>query len=90
MATQTPQQAGSGSKSSRPISSSPNTPLSRTLQQPRHQWVHKDAANAAIENITHDAHSQINFIPQSSKKNKQHAIGCELMDIKVEGHQAAI
>jgi len=86
MDPQTPQQGASGPESSRTTGALTKAPPTDTPQQLRHQWVHRDAANAATSIIPLDAH--INILPttRSSKNMKQHAIGCDWIHIRVDSH----
>jgi len=69
MVTHTLQQVESGSESSRSMGASSNASLAGTQQQPRHQLVHHDAANAATEHMTLDANLEIVRKTRSSKNN---------------------
>ena len=57
--------------------------LEGTQQQPRHQPVHCKAANVATDKLTQDAHVFIVHKTRSSTNKKQHAIGCEYVQIMV-------
>jgi len=87
MATQTRQTGDSRSESSKMTGASYNASLEVTQQQHTQQLVHREAADAAIKNMTLDTH--LNIIPEtgSSMNKKQHAIGCEYVHIMVEGRQ---
>jgi len=87
METQSPQQAASGSKSSRLAGNTSNTALIGTQQQCRHQEVHCDAADAATQTMTEDDHLKIVPKTGSSKNNQQHAVGCKYMHIMVNSRQ---
>jgi len=67
MATGTPQHGEGGSETSRSMGTSSNATLVGTEQQCRHQLVHLNAANAASENITLDAHLKIIRKTRNSK-----------------------
>ena len=67
-----------------------NEPLGVTKQQRRHQLVHRDTAIVAAENVTQDAHLTIVRKTGSKKNRKQHAIGCESIDICVDDSQLRI
>jgi len=56
MDPQTPQPSVIESESSRTMGASSHASVAETQQQHRHQLVHRDAAIAATENITQDAH----------------------------------
>jgi len=66
MAPQTPQPGGIQSVPSRTTGASSNAPLAETQQQCRHQLVHRDAAIAATENMTQDAHLKKYVKPDTS------------------------
>jgi len=87
MCIQSPQQGGSGSESSRLAGTTSNTSLISTQQECRHQSVHCDASNAATTHVTQDVHSKIVPETGSRKNEKQHAGGCEYIDIEVNGRQ---
>jgi len=77
MAAETPEQDWSESELSWLTGASSNPPPAVTQQHHRHQLVHRDAANAASEHMTHNAHLIIVRKRASSKNKTQHAIGCE-------------
>jgi len=56
MATPTPQQGENSTEPGGSTGIAPNTSLSGTQQERRHQLVHRNAANAATKNMTQDAH----------------------------------
>ena len=87
MAPQTPQQGEGGTESSRMTGTSSNTPPAETQLQRRHHLVHRDAANAATENMTLDAQLKIVHKTRGSKNKKQHAVGCRCRHIEVHGCQ---
>jgi len=64
-----------------------NASLEDTLQQPRHQFVHREPANVATGIMTQDVHLKIDRTTGSSTNKKQHAIGCEYVHIMVYGRQ---
>jgi len=90
MAPQTPQHSELGTESSRTTSASSNTPPAETQLQCRHDLAHRNASNAATENMTLDA--QLNIVRQtgSGKNKKQHAIRCEYSRIEVDDRQLMI
>jgi len=90
MAPQTPQQVEHGTESSRTTGASANTPLTETQLQRRHDLAHRDAANAATENTTLDAH--LTFVRKAgcSKNLQQHTIGCEYSRFVVDDCQPMI
>jgi len=70
MAPPSPQQGESGTESSRTTGASSNMPPAETQLQPRHHLAHRDAANAATENMNLDA--QLNIVHTSgSSRNKK-------------------
>jgi hypothetical protein len=56
-----------------------------TQQEPRHQLVHRDAANAATKHMTQDAHLKIVHRTDSRRNQKQHVVGCEYIHIDAIG-----
>jgi len=76
MDTKTTQPGESRSVSSTSMGASSNASLAGTQQRCGHQLLHRNAANAATENMTHDAHIKIVHKTGSSKNQKPHAIGC--------------
>jgi len=85
MAPQTPQPGVIEYESSRTMCTLSNTPLAESQQQRRHQLVHHDAAIAATDNLAQDADLIKVGKTGRSKHRKQHAIGCEELNISVEG-----
>jgi len=77
VAQQTPLPGGIQSESSRTTGASSNSPQVETQLQRRHQLVHRDAAIAATENMTQDAH--LKKVRKTGRCNdrQQHAIRCE-------------
>jgi hypothetical protein len=61
-----------------------------TPQECRHLLVYPDDANAAINNITHDAHIRIVPKTGSSTNMMQQAVGCEYIHTMVNGHQLTV
>jgi hypothetical protein len=61
-----------------------------TQQECRQQLVNRDAADAAIRNLTQDAYLKLVRNSTSSKNKQQHAVGCKYMHIVVNGHQLTI
>jgi len=90
MASWTPQTGATVSESSRATDASSNAPPGEAQLYVRHQLVHCDAAIAATENITHNAHLKMIRHSRSSTKRKQHAIRCEQLHIVIGGGQLAI
>jgi len=76
MAPQTHRPSVTESESSRTTGTLSNAPLGETQQQRGHQWVHRDGAISATENMTQDAHFRKVPIPRHSNNRQQHAIGC--------------
>jgi len=77
MAPPTHQLCAIESKSSRMMGTSSNAPLGETQQHRRHQLVHRDAAIAATNNMTQDAHWKNLCKTRRSNNRQQHAIGSE-------------
>jgi len=69
---------------------SSNAPHPETQLQLGQNLVHRDAANAATESMTLNTKLKIVHDSRSSKKKKQHVIGCEYCRIEVAGRQAMI
>jgi len=90
MATQTPQPGENGMEPGGSTGITPNTSLSGTQQERRHQLVHRNAANAATNNMTKDTHLKIVRNTGSSKNKKQLAIGCEYIHITVNDSQLTV
>ena len=87
MVPQTAQQGASGLESSRTMGTSSNMPTADTQLQHIHHLVHSDAANAATENMTLDAHLKVVRKSRNSKDRKQQAIGCDCCRIEVDSRQ---
>jgi len=87
MAPQTPRHGESGTESSRTMGDSSNMLPTETQLQPRHNWVHRGAEIAATEDMTLDPQLRIVCMTRSSKKRKQHAIGCNSCRIEVHRRQ---
>jgi len=85
MDTQPPLPGESRSNTGRLAGATSNTDILGTQQERRHKWVHHDASNAATKHMTQDAHSNIVCKTGSSKNQKQHAVGCEYIDIEAKG-----
>jgi len=81
MPTQTPQPGENGTEAGGSMSITPNTSLSGTQQERRHQLVHRNSANMATKNMTEDAHLKIIRKTGSCKNKKHHAIGCKYIHI---------
>ena len=90
MATKTPQPAENGTEPGGSTGISPDTSLSGTQRECRHQLVHCNAANVATKNMSQDAHLQIIHKTESSKNKKQHAIGCKYIHIKVNDSRLTV
>jgi len=67
-----------------------NTPPAETQLQRRHHLSHRDAANAATEDMTQDGQSKIVHKTGRSKNEEQPAIGCKCGHIEVHGRQLMI
>jgi len=90
MAPQTRQQGESGTESSRTMGTASNMPPAETQLQHRHHLAHRDAANAATQNMTLDARLKIGDETGSSMNMKQHAIGCMYSQTNVDSSQLSI
>ena len=90
MDTQPAQPGPSRSKSSRLAGTLSNTSLIGTQQERRHQLLHRDAANAATKNMTHDTHLELVRKTGSSANQEQHAVGCEYLHTVVNGRQLTV
>ena len=90
MAQQAPQQGESWTESSRTIAFSSDTPPGETKLQRSKQVVHRDARNAATEDMTLDA--QLKIVPKTARSRiwKQHAMGCKCSLIEVHSCQLMI
>jgi hypothetical protein len=88
--TQTPRPGENGTQPGASIDVSPNTSLSGTQQEHRHQLVHRNAANAAIKNMTQNAHLKILCKIGSCKNKKQHATGCKYIHITVNDSKTSV
>jgi hypothetical protein len=58
-----------------------NTDILGTQQECRHKLVHRDAADAATKHMTQDAHLKIVRKTGSRRNKKQHAVGCEYINL---------
>jgi len=67
-----------------------NMDIFSTQPERRHKLVHRDAANVATKHMRQDAHWNIVRKTGSSKKDKQHAVGCESIHIEVMGGQFTV
>jgi len=90
MSPETLPAAAIGAESRRTTGASRNDPLGETQQQCRHQSAHSDAAVVATDNMTHDAHCKEVGKTESEENKKQHAIGCESINICVNHGQLRI
>jgi len=90
MDTQPPQPGESRSDSSRLPGTISNTSLIGTQQERQRQLVHRDAANAATNNIPQDAHLKIVSKTVSSQNMTQQAVGCEYIHEKVNDPQSTV
>jgi len=90
MAAQTPQQGEGGTKSSRMTGASCYTPPAGTQLQRSQHSVHRDAANAATEDMTLDAQLRIVCKTGISKNQKPRDIVSKCHYIEVYGPQLMI
>jgi len=81
------QQGAIGAKSNRMTGTLTNVPPGERQQQRRHQLVQHGTAIVATKNMTQDAHLPILRETRSSRNEKQHAIGCESIHVKVDDGQ---
>jgi len=80
-----------GSELSWTTGASTNAQSSETQWQCRHHLVHPNAAIAAKENMTQEAHSKmVCKNPKQQEKEAACAIGCELLHIDVDGGQLTV
>jgi len=77
MAPRIPQHGASGSELSPTTGASFNEPPAKRKQQCRYELVHHDAANAATDHVTQDAHWKRVHRNGSSRNKEQLVIGCE-------------
>jgi hypothetical protein len=90
MAPQTAQESTSGSELSRMMGASSSMSQTAPQHQRRFHLVHRDAAIAATEDMTLDTPLETDFSMRSSKNMKQHAIGCEYIQIEFDSRQLTI
>jgi len=90
MDTQPSRPGESGSNSAQLAGATSNTDILGTQQGRRHKLVHRDAANAATKHMTQDAHFKIIRKTGSRNNKKQHAVGCEYIQIKAKGGQSTV
>jgi len=90
MDTQQPQAVLSRSKSSRFAGAPSTTSLLGIQQVHRHQVVHRDAAIAATNTITQDAHLHIVYKTGRSMNQKQDGVECEYIHTMVNSSQLTI
>jgi GTP cyclohydrolase III len=90
MDTQPPPPGDRGSNTGRLAGATSNTESLATQQERRHKLVHRDAANVATKHMTQDAHLKIVRKTGTSKTKKQHAAGCEFIQIEENGRQLTI
>jgi len=90
MNTQPPHPGPSGSNSSWLAGTSSNVSRISTHQERRHQLIHSDAANAATENLTQDAHLKVVRKTGCSTNKKQHSVRCEYIHTVVNSRQLTI
>jgi len=90
MATETPQDAETGSETRWLMGASSNAALAGTQQQGRHMLLHHEAANAATRNMTQDAHLKMIWKTGSIKNTKQYALQSGYIHIELNGRQLTI
>jgi hypothetical protein len=88
--THTPQPGENGTESRGSTGVTPNTLFSGTQSERKHQLIHRNAANAAANNVTQDAHFKIVLNTGRSKTKNQHPIGCEYIYITVNDGQQTV
>jgi len=72
------------------VGSTSNNAIVGTRQERRNKLVHHDDATAATEHITLDAYLTMALKTRSSKYKMQHAVGCQCIDIDVNGRQLTV
>jgi hypothetical protein len=77
MPPQTPQPGVIQSESSRTADASSNAPLVEIQLERRHQFVHRDAARAATEDMAQDTHLNTVRTTRRSSNRQKHPIRCE-------------
>jgi len=90
MDTQPPPPGESGSNPGRLAGATSNTDNLGTLQECRHKLAHRDAANAATNHMTQDAHLKIVRKAGSRNNEQQHAVGCESIHIEAISGQLTV
>jgi len=90
MDTQPPPPGESESNTGRLVGATSNTEILGAQQEHRHKLVHRDAANTATKHMTQDAHLKIVRKTGTSKNKKQHAVGCEYIQIEANGGQLTV
>jgi hypothetical protein len=90
MAPEPLQPGAIGAESSRMTGASSTPPPGETQQECRHRLVHRDVAIVATKNMNQDAQLKNVHKTGSSKKQKQHAIGCKSIHISVDHGQLTI
>jgi hypothetical protein len=90
MNTQPPPPGVSGSNTGRLAGVTTNTHILGTQQERRHKLVHRDAADAATEHMTQDAHIKIICKTGGRRNMKQHAVDCEYIQIDAMGGQLTV
>jgi len=88
--TQPPPPGESGSNTGRLAGAPSNTEILGTQQEHRHKLVHRDAANAATNHMTQDAHLKIVRKTGSRRNQKQNAVGCEYIHIDAISGQSTV
>jgi len=90
MDTEPPLPGESGSNTGRLAGATTNTDILGTQQDHRHKLVHRDAADAATNHVTQDAHLKIVRKTGSRRNKKQHAVGWEYIHINVISGQLTV
>jgi len=90
MDTLPPPPGESGSNTSRLGGATSNTEILGTQQERRHKFVPRDAADAATNHMTQDAHLKIIHETGSREHKKQHVVGCECIHIEAIGGQLTV
>jgi hypothetical protein len=90
MDTPPPPPGESGSNTGKLAGVTTNTDILGTQQERRHKLVHRDAADAATKYMTQDAHLKIVRKTGSRRNKKQHAVGCEHIDIDAISGQLTV
>jgi hypothetical protein len=90
MDKQPPPPSQSGSKTGRVAGATSNTAILGKQQERRHKVVHSNAAIAATEHMSQDAHFKIVRKTGSGKHKKQHAVGYGYIHIEATAGQLTV